>query len=87
MYKKFLELLKCKVLGLTATPYRLSSSQGFGSMLKFITRTRPAVFKEVIYHVQSIYFIGYGLSGKAKLLSNESDRVERAKLESEHYRR
>lgn len=52
MYKSFFETVKCKVLGLTATPYRLSSSQGFGSMLKFITRTRPAIFKEVIYQVQ-----------------------------------
>lgn len=52
MYKTFFENVKGKVLGLTATPYRLSSSQGFGSMLKFITRTRPAIFKEVIYHVQ-----------------------------------
>ncbi|WP_319505079.1 DEAD/DEAH box helicase [Bacteroides graminisolvens] len=52
MYISFFETVKCKVLGLTATPYRLSSSQGFGSMLKFITRTRPAIFKEVIYQVQ-----------------------------------
>lgn len=52
MYKEFLSMLKCKVLGLTATPYRLSSSRDFGSMLKFITRTRPCVFSEVIYQVQ-----------------------------------
>ena len=52
MYKEFLSMLKCKVIGLTATPYRLSSSRGFGSMLKFITRTRPCVFSEVIYQVQ-----------------------------------
>lgn len=51
MYKEFLSALNCKVLGLTATPYRLSSSMG-GSMLKFITRTRPNIFKEVIYQVQ-----------------------------------
>ena len=48
MYKSFLSILKCKVLGLTATPYRLSSSRDFGSMLKFITRTRPCIFSEVI---------------------------------------
>ncbi len=52
MYKDFLSMLRCKVLGLTATPYRLSSSRDFGSMLKFITRTRPCVFSEVIYQVQ-----------------------------------
>ena len=52
MYKDFLTAIKCKVLGLTATPYRLYSSLDFGSMLKFITRTRPCVFSSVLYHVQ-----------------------------------
>lgn len=52
MYKDFFDAVRCKVLGLTATPYRLSSSREFGSMLKFITRTKPRVFSEVIYHVQ-----------------------------------
>lgn len=64
MYKTFLELLKCKVLGLTATPYRLSTSQGFGSMLKFLTRTRPAIFKEVIYHVQVSTLLDMGYLAK-----------------------
>lgn len=52
MYKKFLSMLMCKVLGLTATPYRLYSCRGFGSILKFITRTRPRIFSELIYQVQ-----------------------------------
>lgn len=52
MYKEFLATLHGKVLGLTATPYRLSSSRDFGCMLKFITRTRPCVFTDVIYQVQ-----------------------------------
>lgn len=50
-YFEFLEQMNVPVLGLTATPYRLSSTS-FGSILKFITRTRPKVFKEVIYHCQ-----------------------------------
>lgn len=64
MYKDFLDALNCKVLGLTATPFRLSSSQGFGSMLKFITRTRPAIFKEVIYHVQISTLLDMGYLSK-----------------------
>lgn len=53
MYKNFLETLgDKKVLGLTATPYRLSSDGYGGSILKFLTRTRPRVFKELIYYVQ-----------------------------------
>lgn len=51
MYKTFLSAIKCKLIGFSATPYRLSSNR-FGSMLKFITRTNPKVFSKVIYHVQ-----------------------------------
>lgn len=64
MYKRFLSMLKCKVLGLTATPYRLSSSRDFGSMLKFITRTRPCVFSEVIYQVQISTLLDMGYLAK-----------------------
>ena len=64
MYKEFLSMLKCKVLGLTATPYRLSSSRDFGSMLKFITRTRPCVFSEVIYQVQISTLLDMGYLSK-----------------------
>lgn len=64
MYKKFFEVVNCKILGLTATPYRLSSSQKFGAMLKFITRTRPAIFKEVIYHVQVSTLLDMGYLSK-----------------------
>ena len=64
MYKSFLSMLRCKVLGLTATPYRLSSSRDFGSMLKFITRTRPCVFSEVIYQVQISTLLDMGYLSK-----------------------
>ena len=64
MYKSFLSMLRCKVLGLTATPYRLSSSRDFGSMLKFITRTRPCVFSEVIYQVQISTLLDMGYLAK-----------------------
>lgn len=64
MYKDFFDAVKCKVLGLTATPYRLSSSRNFGSMLKFITRTKPHVFSEVIYHVQVSTLLDMGYLSK-----------------------
>lgn len=64
MYKTFLDSLKCKVLGLTATPYRLSSSRDFGCMLKFITRTRPRVFHDVIYAVQVSTLLEMGFLSK-----------------------
>jgi DNA repair protein RadD len=52
MYNSFLSGLDCKVIGLTATPYRLSTDGYGGSILKFLTRTRPRIFDEMIYHVQ-----------------------------------
>lgn len=52
MYKTFLGALRCRVIGLTATPYRLYSSPFYGSMLRFITRTRPRIFSEVLYCCQ-----------------------------------
>lgn len=61
MYRDFFSAMECKALGLTATPYRLSSSRDFGSELKFITRTRPKFFDRVIYHVQvsTLLDLGY----------------------------
>lgn len=49
-----------RCLGLTATPYRLSTS-GMGSMLKFITRTRPRIFSNVVSVVQTkeLFDAGY----------------------------
>lgn len=52
MYKDFIKTIQCKVVGLTATPYRLYSSRLYGSMLRFITRTTPRIFTHVIYNVQ-----------------------------------
>ena len=63
MYKSFLSMLRCKVLGLTATPYRLTSNS-FGAMLKFITRLRPRVFSDVIYQVQISTLLDMGYLSK-----------------------
>ena len=51
MYKDFFAALKCKIIGLTATPYRLASNS-YGSQLRFITRTRPRIFKHLLYYTQ-----------------------------------
>lgn len=52
MYKDFIDTIRCKVVGLTATPYRLYSSRFYGSMLRFITRTQPRIFDRLLYYVQ-----------------------------------
>ncbi len=52
MYKSFLDTVKgARVVGLTATPYRLATNS-FGSEQRFLTRTRPRVFRDLIYHKQ-----------------------------------
>lgn len=50
-YKQFIETKNRQVIGLTATPYRLERANG-GSVLKFLTRTRPRIFSKVIYCCQ-----------------------------------
>lgn len=51
-YKNFIESEDRKVIGLTATPYRLSRGLYGMSMLKFLTRTRPRIFDSVLYYCQ-----------------------------------
>lgn len=64
MYRDFFAAIgETKILGLTATPYRLSSYMG-GSMLKFITRTRPCIFSKVIYQVQISTLLDMGYLAK-----------------------
>jgi DNA repair protein RadD len=61
MYVELINSLKdVRVIGLTATPYRLSTSS-FGSTLKFLTRTRPRVFSNVVSVVQTreLFDAGY----------------------------
>lgn len=61
MYRDFLEALpRTRILGLTATPYRLASNS-LGSQLRFLTRTRPRVFRDVVHHTQvgELFRAGY----------------------------
>ena len=50
-YKKFIEAEERRVVGLTATPYRLCNYMN-GCMLKFLTRTNPRIFSDVLYYCQ-----------------------------------
>lgn len=55
MYREFLDALESRglrILGLTATPYRLNSTMQ-GAMLRFLTRSRPRLFEDVVYYVQN----------------------------------
>lgn len=52
-YLKFIEALQPKkLIGLTATPYRLHSNS-YGSQMKVLNRTRPKIYKDIIHVTQS----------------------------------
>lgn len=67
-----------KVLGLTATPYRLTSGSG-GAELRFITRSVPRIFNEVLYYIQNDLLFNNGYLAKLEYYS--FDYVDRAQLQ------
>lgn len=75
MYHDFIHSIEgCKVLGLTATPYRLVSTFE-GAMLKFLTRVRPKIFSKVICCVQNDILFNNGFLAKLEYFSfNVIDR-------------
>lgn len=52
MYKEFIEYTRLKVLGLTATPYRLYSDSRRQSILKILTQTQPRIFDDIVFALQ-----------------------------------
>ncbi len=79
MYHNFIKANEqAKVLGLTATPYRLTS--GFeGAMLKFLTRTSPRIFNKVIYSIQNSVLFDAG--HLAKLEYYDKTVIDRTMLQ------
>jgi len=52
MYRDFFKQINAKILGLTATPYRMHQNS-YGVMLRFLTRTKIKIFNEVLYYTQN----------------------------------
>lgn len=79
MYQEFIKAFpEAKVLGLTATPYRLSqTSEGY--QLTFITRSTPKIFNELLYYVQNDVLFNAGYLAKLQYYS--FDVIDRSKLE------
>lgn len=78
MYNDFFGTIEdCKILGLTATPYRLSTGMD-GAMLKFLTRTRPKIFSDVLYVVQTKTLFDAGYLSKLEYFS--FDAIDRKML-------
>lgn len=76
MYENFINTLShTKVLGLTATPYRLASGVE-GAELRFITRQSPRIFNKVLYYVQNDVLFNAGHLAPLKYYSfNVIDRT------------
>jgi DNA repair protein RadD len=78
MYKTFLEDVGDKVIGLTATPYRLSHDGYGGTIVKFLTRTNPRFFSKVIHVTQTKFLSENGFFAKTEYFSIEG--FERGKI-------
>jgi DNA repair protein RadD len=79
MYIDFIKAFpNAKVLGLTATPYRLDQASN-GPQLTFLTRSTPAIFDKVLYYVQNDVLFNAGFL--AQLEYYNFDVIDRSKLE------
>lgn len=90
-YKEFIERIEGRqVIGLTATPYRLAQTidpktinsnwPKYGSILKFITRTRPRIFDKVLYHCQIKTLLERGYLAQLRYFDMNHIELKRVKL-------
>ena len=79
MYQEFINYFpQANVLGLTATPYRLSQTNE-GPQLTFLTRSTPRIFNKILYYVQNNTLFDAGFLAKLEYYS--FDVIDRSKLE------
>jgi DNA repair protein RadD len=79
MYQEFINHFpQANVLGLTATPYRLSQTSE-GPQLTFLTRSAPRIFNRILYYVQNNTLFDAGFLAKLEYYS--FDVIDRSKLE------
>jgi len=78
MYETVLSHMAVPTIGLTATPYRLGQESDpwnpfdTYSVLKFLTRTRPRMFDEVVYYVQNRELFDAGYLARIKYYEVEA---------------
>lgn len=78
MYHDFIHSLPdAKVLGFTATPYRLGPTDE-GQQLQFINRTAPRIFDECLYYIQNKELFDAGHLSKLKYI--EDNIVDRTRI-------
>lgn len=92
-YKEFIEAVDGRqVIGLTATPYRLGQTidpktigspfPKYGSILKFLTRTRPRVFDSVLYYCQVKTLLERGYLARLRYFDMNRIDMDNVKLNS-----
>ena len=92
-YRDFIAAVKGRqVIGLTATPYRLGQTidpktigspfPKYGSILKFLTRTRPRVFDSVLYYCQVKTLLERGYLARLRYFDMNRIDMDNVKLNS-----
>lgn len=82
MYEEFIHSTERKVVGLTATPFRLGKGFGGMSMLKFLTRTRPRIFSRVLYCCQVSELLAKGYLSELSYYDLTAINLEMVKTNS-----
>ena len=81
-YKQFFDAESRRVIGLTATPYRLARADFGRSMLKFLTRTKTRTFSKVLYYCQIQELLAKGYLADLDYYDLTSINLERVKANS-----
>ena len=82
MYEKFIHATQRKVVGLTATPFRLGKGAEGMSMLKFLTRTNPRIFTSVLYCCQVSELLARGYLAELSYYDLTAINLEMVKTNS-----
>ena len=73
MYEKLIKQVGFKkLIGLTATPYRLQSNS-YGSHMKLLHRTRPKIFKEISYVINPRELVNQGYLKEPEFVSIDAN--------------
>ena len=67
MYKRFIQRrADRRVIGTSATPYRLTQASDGASVLEFLTRTQPRIFDKLLYYCQITELLSKGYLAELK---------------------
>lgn len=82
MYRQFFDALgDIKILGLTATPYRMATNS-YGTELRWLTRTKPRIFHDVVFYIQNSDLFAEGYLAKLEYQVVKGFNKNRLKVNS-----